>query len=103
MTCKECKARLYPEDPTATPKVLRGGRWLLPLCHSCPRYETPEYFVEQLLEKGNNPETVCKVDGCPIWKTVAQLKTDIQALQAELTHVRKQALEKKSSSKEGYW
>lgn len=34
MTCQECKARLYPENPESI-MFMPGGRVLRPLCESC--------------------------------------------------------------------
>ena len=105
MNCKECKASVYPTDPTVSPGSVNGRR-LPPLCEDCSRYGSAEYIVEQLQEKASKPETICTVHGCPIWKTVAKLNSDLQEVRAELAHVRAKAAERKehnSKPKEGYW
>jgi hypothetical protein len=105
MSCKECKAKLYPSDPTVSPGRVNklDGRRLPPLCYTCSYYETAEYYIEQLQDEKIQPKTICTVQGCPIWRTVAQFKQEIAALKAEVAHVHKQSAKKKTESKEGYW
>jgi len=102
MNCKECKAKLYPSDPTVSPGIV-NGRQLVPLCYTCSRYETTEYYIEQLQGEQTLPETICTVQGCPIWRTVAQFKQEIAALKAEVAHIHAQGAKKKAGSKEGFW
>jgi len=93
---------MYPEDPTTSPGYVNGHR-LIPLCETCSYYGSAEYLVEKMGEEQRESKTICAVDGCPIWKTVAKLVNDIQALQSELAHVHAHTAKKKTETKEGYW
>jgi len=47
MDCQSCKERMLPEDPSM-PFYMGGGRYLKPVCDTCPRrftsQETPVSF-----------------------------------------------------------
>jgi len=57
MRCDQCKAALYPEDPTAAPLNQRTGKRMSPLCHCCCWYVEPEEpdFPFLLYENGMQP------------------------------------------------
>ena len=46
-SCQECRDRLHPDNPTAGRWI--RGRWLAPLCHSCPEYVEPPEESEALV------------------------------------------------------
>ena len=48
ITCAECKARLHPENPSQ-PFYMRG-RYLPPLCQSCPNFNPEEEAKPQVIE-----------------------------------------------------
>jgi len=41
MSCSECRARLYPDNPTVPQWNPRTGQQHQPLCYSCSNYEAP--------------------------------------------------------------
>jgi len=47
MNCQECKDRMYPENPSQP--FLLNGKYLRPICESCPYY-SPEKQEPEILE-----------------------------------------------------
>ena len=99
MTCQECRAFLFPENPEEPAYI--GGSWLPALCSFCSRKDSPEYIVERMEEEQKASQVICEIKNCPIWKAVAQLKQDQDAIKCEIVHIHAAQHEKKAKEKEG--
>ena len=88
MTCKECKEQLRNPERA----VYLNGRRLAPICDTCDYKDSVWYAIEKLEEETS---LICEVKNCPVWKTVAQLKQNLDALKCEIAHVHAGLHEKK--------
>ena len=99
MTCKECKEQLHPDDPEQ-PMYL-NGRWLVSVCDTCDYKGSTGYTLERMEDREKTSHLICEVKNCPIWKSVAQFRNELNATKAELVHVHSALHELQTKKKKG--
>ena len=82
MTCTECKARLFPENPELGYIDSRTGRYFPPLCRGCPNEYNKgiEYNLEGLSDRVGNLEAISAQPG----KIPRQYHESLQQLQGQV-------------------
>lgn len=81
MNCQDCKALLYPEDPTVPVYDRKRRRYLLPLCHGCP--DKDNKGIDELHDRISNLEAITGQPG----RIPRRYFDQLQQLQGQVTNV----------------
>ena len=100
MSCKECKARLYPENPEVPFYNRHTKRYLRPLCQGCPNAYQKE--SEGLVDRVSNLEAIFAEPGRiprAYYDRFKQMQGEIAYLKSKLNEG---SAGKRQAAKSGY-